>query len=210
MLLEIAAANAAFGVLKTALSNGRDLYECGNVAKKYFDNKSVIAKRVASKGKSDLDAFMALEKIKEQEEWLREYMIYAGRPDMYADFLKFQAECKQERDQAARMALAKKHLNIKMFKQFIMIIGVAVAVIPVMIYALIYLLNTQQGAVMVDTTKEVLDVAAASTAVLSMAAWLPPTASILTILWLGIRIYESDTVQRICYGKPEKQLDKQD
>ena len=142
MLLEIAAANAAFGVLKTALSNGRDLYECSNVAKKYFDNKSVISKRVASKGKSDLDAFMALEKIKEQETWLREYMIYAGRPDMYADFLKFQAECKQERDQAARTALAKKQLNIKMFKQFIMIIGVAVAVIPVMIYALIYLLNT--------------------------------------------------------------------
>ena len=40
MLAEIAAANAAFGVLKTALSNGRDLYECGNVAKKYFDNKA--------------------------------------------------------------------------------------------------------------------------------------------------------------------------
>ena len=50
---------------------------------------------------------------------------------------------------------------------------------------------------MVETTKEVLDVAAASTAVLSMAAWLPPTASILTIIWLGIRIYESDTVQSI-------------
>jgi len=50
---------------------------------------------------------------------------------------------------------------------------------------------------MVETTKEVLDVAAASTAVLSMAAWLPPAASILTILWLGIRIYESDTVQSI-------------
>ena len=197
MLVEIAAANAAFGVLKTALSNGRDLYECGNVAKKYFDNKSVIAKRVASKGKSDLDAFMALEKIKEQEEWLREHMIYAGRPDMYSDFLKFQAECKQERDQAARMALAKKRLNIKMIKQFITIIGVAVAVIPVLIYVLMYLLNKQQGIDMVETTKEMLDVAAASTAVLSMAAWLPPTASILTILWLGIRIYESDTVQSL-------------
>ena len=51
MLVEIAAANAAFGVLKTALSNGRDLYDCGAVAKKYFDNKSVIAKRVASKAR---------------------------------------------------------------------------------------------------------------------------------------------------------------
>ena len=197
MLVEIAAANAAFGVLKTALSNGRDLYDCGAVAKKYFDNKSVIAKRVASKGKSDLDAFMALEKIKEQEEWLREHMIYAGRPDMYSDFLKFQSDCKQERERDARVAVLKKHNRLKLVKQFVTIVGVAIAVIPVLIYALIYSLNKQQGIVMVETTKEMLDVAAASTAVLSMAAWLPPTASILTILWLGIRIFESDTVQSL-------------
>ena len=57
---------------------------------------------------------------------------------------------------------------------------------------------------MVESTKEMLDVAAASTAVLSMAAWLPPTASILTILWLGIRIYESDTVQSIVNGTNKK------
>jgi hypothetical protein len=59
-----------------------------------------------------------------------------------------------------------------------------------------------------ESTKDMLDVAAASTAVLSLAAWLPPTASLLTIVWLGIRIYESDTVQGIL-GK-KKQLDKQD
>ena len=141
MLAELAAANAAFGVLKTALSNGRDLYECGNVAKKYFDNKSVIAKRVASKGKSDLDAFMALEKIKEQEEWLRDYMIYAGRPDMYEDFLRFQAECKQERDRSARLAVLKRNNTIKMFKQFITVIGIAVAVLPVIIYVIMFMVK---------------------------------------------------------------------
>ena len=53
---------------------------------------------------------------------------------------------------------------------------------------------------MVESTKEAIDIAAASTAVMSMAAWLPPTASILTIIWLGIRIYESDTVQSIVNG----------
>tara|TARA_R110000782_G_scaffold245392_1_gene332125 strand:+ start:339 stop:527 length:189 start_codon:yes stop_codon:yes gene_type:complete len=62
---------------------------------------------------------------------------------------------------------------------------------------------------MVEDTKEILDIAAASTAVLSMAAWLPPTASILTIIWLGIRIYESDTVQSIVKGT-KKTLDNQD
>jgi len=62
---------------------------------------------------------------------------------------------------------------------------------------------------MVESTKEAMDIAAASTAVMSMAAWLPPTASILTIIWLGIRIYESDTVQSIVKGT-KKQLDNKD
>jgi len=46
-----------------------------------------------------------------------------------------------------------------------------------------------------EETKQVMDVAAASTGVLSLVAWLPPIASLLTIIWLGLRIYESQTVQ---------------
>jgi len=61
---------------------------------------------------------------------------------------------------------------------------------------------------MVEETKQAIDVAAASTALMTMAAWLPPTASLLTIVWMALRIYESDTVQKIMHG--EKQLDKQD
>jgi len=49
--------------------------------------------------------------------------------------------------------------------------------------------------------KEVMDVAAASTGILSLAAWLPPTASLFTIIWLGLRIYESDTVQKLLGNK---------
>jgi len=59
-----------------------------------------------------------------------------------------------------------------------------------------------------EQTKDILDVAAGSTAILTMAAWLPPAASLLTIVWLGIRIYESNTVQKLVHGK--NQLDKQD
>jgi len=61
---------------------------------------------------------------------------------------------------------------------------------------------------MVEETKQALDVAAASTALLTMAAWLPPTASLLTVIWMALRIYESDTVQKLVQGK--KQLDKPD
>jgi hypothetical protein len=48
-----------------------------------------------------------------------------------------------------------------------------------------------------EETKQVIDVAAASTGVLSLVAWLPPIASLLTIIWLGLRIYESKTVQEL-------------
>ena len=56
---------------------------------------------------------------------------------------------------------------------------------------------------MVEEAKEVLDVAAVSAVLLSLAAWLPPTASLLTIVWIGIRIYESKTVQRLVHGDKE-------
>jgi hypothetical protein len=36
---------------------------------------------------------------------------------------------------------------------------------------------------------------------MSLAAWLPPVASIFTIIWLGIRIYESETVQDLLNKK---------
>ena len=57
---------------------------------------------------------------------------------------------------------------------------------------------------MLNETKDVIDVAAASTALLTLAAWLPPTASILTIIWMVLRIYESDTVQSIVNGTNKK------
>ena len=141
MLAEIAAANAAFQVIKTAISNGKELYDCSDAAQKYFNNKSVISKRVASKGKSDLDAFMALEKIKEQEVWLKDYMIYAGRPDMYSDWLNYQAECRKERERKERVAAARKRENIKLLKQFIIIVGTSIALIPILVYAFIYFVS---------------------------------------------------------------------
>ena len=50
---------------------------------------------------------------------------------------------------------------------------------------------------MMQETKDVLDVAAGSTAVLTVAAWVPPIAGIFSIVWFGIRIWESDTVREL-------------
>jgi len=116
MLAEIAAANAAFNIIKSALSNGKELYDVSAQATQYFDNKSAIVKKAKKGGnKEGLRCFMELEKIKEQEEWLKEYMIYAGRADMYKDWLQFQSECKRARDKEERIRVIKRANNIALF-----------------------------------------------------------------------------------------------
>jgi len=98
VLAEVQAANAAFNTIKSALKNGRELYDVSDSCATYFNSKSVIARRSNKKRKgSYLENFMHLEKLKKQEEWIREWMIYAGRPGLYDDWLKFQSECKRMR-----------------------------------------------------------------------------------------------------------------
>ena len=118
MLAEIAIANAAFGVIKEAIGNGKDLYEMGGVVAQFFDQKNALQKKSHKKGyKSDMEAFMELEKIKEMEEHLKQQMIWAGRPGMWDDWLAFQKQAKEERlkrerEEAERRAeYAKLALN---------------------------------------------------------------------------------------------------
>lgn len=50
---------------------------------------------------------------------------------------------------------------------------------------------------MESTDKDLIDIAAASTGVATYAQILPNMAAVFTIVWLGIRILESDTAQPI-------------
>lgn len=45
--------------------------------------------------------------------------------------------------------------------------------------------------------KVMVDAAAVGTTLGSLGEWLPPIASLFTIVWLGIRIYETPTVQSL-------------
>ena len=53
-----------------------------------------------------------------------------------------------------------------------------------------------------NSMKEAMDVAAASTGILALAAWLPPTAALFTIIWTALRIWESPTVQKLIGKEP--------
>ena len=120
MLAELAAANAAFAIIKQAVSNGRDLANAGSAiadfvgAKEELRRKGEKKKRSPFSGGGDLEEFMALEKIKEQEEQLREVMVWAGRPGMWADWQKFQTEARKARQkaEAARARRKKKIIEV--------------------------------------------------------------------------------------------------
>ncbi len=43
---------------------------------------------------------------------------------------------------------------------------------------------------MTDPQKHILDAASAATAVGALAGWLPSIASLLTIVWMCLRIYD--------------------
>lgn len=105
MLAEIAIANAAFGVLKEAIGNGKELYDVAGVVSQFFDSKTALQKKSNKNGyKSDIQAFMELEKIREMEEHLKDQMIWAGRPGMWDDWLAFQKQAKEEREKAEKEA----------------------------------------------------------------------------------------------------------
>jgi hypothetical protein len=131
MIAEIAAANAAFNVIKAALANGKELSALGSRVFDYFDNKAKIQEKATKKGGgSDLAEFMALEQLRQQEEELRERMVYAGRPGMWTDWLKFQAQAARQRreakDAAVREAIRRRE-NLEQIVEYIAIgLGVIV------------------------------------------------------------------------------------
>jgi hypothetical protein len=107
MLLELAAANAAFAVIKQTVANGGDIMAAGQHIFKFFDSKSEIAKKANASG-SDSEAFFALEQIKQNEKDLQEMFIYQGRAGLWDDWLKFQAEAKRKREAEARAIALEK------------------------------------------------------------------------------------------------------
>lgn len=116
----ISAANSAFEVIKAALNNGKELADVGSKAIEYFEIKSQLQENAVEKaggrpieGRSDLEEFMALEKMRQNEEHLRESMVYAGRPGMWEDWQKFQALAARKRREAKEEAIRIRKATIK-------------------------------------------------------------------------------------------------
>lgn len=125
MLAELAAANAAFAIIKKCVENGSDLAKAGKAISDFTLNKDAVQKKAASKGsnldgsKSDLEEFLALDELKRKEDDLRSMMQLYGRANMYPDYVKFCAEARRQRAEAAAEA---KRLAMKRQDNILLII----------------------------------------------------------------------------------------
>ena len=130
MLAELAAANAAFSIIKQAVQNGRELQDASGAIVKYVGAREELSRRAKKKKKpgvqtNELEEFMALEKLKQQETQLKELMIWTGRPGLWNDWQKFQAQARKSR--RVQEALARKRRE-EFIQAFAIIFGILVGV----------------------------------------------------------------------------------
>ena len=115
MLAELAIANAAFSVIKTTLSNGRELVDAGKAVGDYFGAEKAIAKQVEAGTGDVLAAFQAKQQLQKQEEELK-FMLNKQGLMGYHNFLEFKANYSREqkelqKEQARQRFLRQKKLN---------------------------------------------------------------------------------------------------
>ena len=129
MLAELAAANAAYAIIKETISNGGDILAAGSRLGEYFGLKSEISKRASQNGNNS-EEFWALEKLRQQEEDLKVLMIYKGRPGLWQDWLEFQSRQRREREaeelqQRVKVARRKEVVQAILVALLVAVIGLS-------------------------------------------------------------------------------------
>jgi hypothetical protein len=111
MIAELVAFNAAFGVVKEFIGNGKDLSDCfgqiGQMVNAKEDLKARQQKNKKSLFSSDAEEFMALEQIAKAEAELKDFMVYYGRAGLWDDFIIFQAKARKARLEAKNAHIQK-------------------------------------------------------------------------------------------------------
>lgn len=124
MLAEIAAANAAFAVLKQTVMNGRDLMSAGKAISSLVNaeeelrnrgnkKKNSFWRKVGGNEGSDLEEFMALEELKQKRAELESMMRLYGRGGLYNDWVRFQVEARKRRQREIEEAKQKREKAIE-------------------------------------------------------------------------------------------------
>jgi len=145
MLAELAAINAAYGVIKEVVGNGQELYAAGQHIAQFFNSKHELQKKLNERPpdqRNQLEEFFALEEIKAREQELKDLMIISGRPGMWDDWLKFQADqAKARREEIAKLERQAylRRQKIKKYFDYFLIAFVSTAVVAGITWLIIFI-----------------------------------------------------------------------
>jgi len=131
MLAELMIANAAFKVIKTTLSNGKEIAECGSALTKYFGASQAIEQK-AKLGTGDvLAAYQAKQALERQEAELAWMLNKQGLLGYYK-YQQFREEFHRKqkvesKKRKARQAQINENINHGLIAMGIVIVIVAAA-----------------------------------------------------------------------------------
>tara|TARA_R110000782_G_scaffold50164_1_gene108894 strand:- start:456 stop:902 length:447 start_codon:yes stop_codon:yes gene_type:complete len=145
MLAELAACNAAFAVIKQTVQNGKDLAACGKSIQSFVNGKQDLERKLNKKRKKlfggnqdhDLEEFLGLEQIRQNEKELESYMKLYGRFNLHQDWVRFQADARKKRATEER---ERKQRITKIITSIIIVSLITVGLVSMaMIVSLIYI-----------------------------------------------------------------------
>ena len=137
MLVELAAFNAAYAVVKQFVSNGRELSDCfqqistitnakEDLKNRHQKKKNSVWSSLSGQTDDDIEEFMALEKIKQAEYELESMIKIYGRAGLWDDWVRFQAEARKRRlkeKDDIRKAAAKRNEYFGYFLAAVVFVG---------------------------------------------------------------------------------------
>ena len=134
MIAEIAAASAAYSTIKTAIQQGKELFDVAKEVGEFLESKESLQKKAHAKGyKSDFQAFMELEKVNQMQKELKEAMVYSGRPALWQDYCAFMSDRKKQREAQQLQEIRERQKRRRMIIDSAIIIGGIVATVAVIV-----------------------------------------------------------------------------
>ena len=140
MLAELAIANAAFKIIKTTLSNGKEIADAGSALTKYFGASQSI-KQKAKMGTGDvLAAYQAKQALERQEKEL-EFMLNKQGLMGYYKYQQFRDEFNRKHKIEVRKRLAEQKALEDNITLAIKVMGILLVIMAALFGVALYLRN---------------------------------------------------------------------
>ena len=100
MIAELMVCNAAFAVIKETVQNTGNILDAAESLTQYFNSKTALKKKLNGKSgdKSDLEEWIALQKLEKYEQEFKEFLIYQGEAGQWDSWLQFQVEVRRKKE----------------------------------------------------------------------------------------------------------------